>query len=90
MLVVVLNEWVTETKETPWASNVSTRLRKSASDAGQPIELIDDDHIDPSRSSISMSAACFCSGWPTPSTRRKSRRRRNDPEPVASPRALGS
>ena len=47
MLVVVLNDWVTETKETPWASNVSTNLAKSA--RGQPIDLIDDDHVDPSR-----------------------------------------
>src|ERR1700733_12341053 len=32
MLVVVLKDWVTETKETPWASNVSTNLAKSASE----------------------------------------------------------
>ncbi len=30
--VVVLNCWVTETNETPWASNSSTSLAKSASD----------------------------------------------------------
>ena len=48
MLVVVLNDWVTETKETPWASNVSTNFAKSAR-SGQPIDLIDDDHVDPSR-----------------------------------------
>ena len=30
--VVVLNCWVTETKETPWASKSSTSLAKSASD----------------------------------------------------------
>src|SRR5258705_8946882 len=30
--VVVLNCWVTETNETPWASNSSTNLAKSASD----------------------------------------------------------
>jgi DNA-binding transcriptional regulator LsrR (DeoR family) len=29
---VVLNCWVTETNETPWASNSSTSLAKSASD----------------------------------------------------------
>jgi hypothetical protein len=52
MLVVVLNDWVTETKETPWASNVSTSFAKSASERGQPIDLIDDDHIDPSRLNI--------------------------------------
>ena len=32
MLVVVLNDWVTETKETPLASNVSTSLAKSGSE----------------------------------------------------------
>ena len=32
MLVVVLKAWVTEMKETPWASNSSTSLVKSASD----------------------------------------------------------
>jgi hypothetical protein len=32
MLVVVLKDWVTETNETPWASNVSTSLAKSASE----------------------------------------------------------
>ncbi len=30
--VVVLNCWVTETNETPWASNSSTSLAKSARD----------------------------------------------------------
>src|SRR4030081_1343381 len=37
--VVVLNCWVTETKETPWVSNNSTSLAKSASD------LVYDDDI---------------------------------------------
>src|SRR5271169_5664642 len=32
MEVVVLNCWVTETNETPWASNSSTSLAKSARD----------------------------------------------------------
>jgi hypothetical protein len=32
MLVVVLKDWVTETKETLWASNSSTSLAKSASE----------------------------------------------------------
>ena len=30
--VVVLNCWVTETNDTPWASNSSTSLAKSAND----------------------------------------------------------
>ncbi len=32
MEVVVLNCWVTDTNDTPWASNSSTSLAKSASD----------------------------------------------------------
>ena len=32
MLVVVLNDWVTDTQETPRASKVSTILAKSVSD----------------------------------------------------------
>ena len=32
MLVVVLNDWVIETKLTPAASNVSTSLAKSSSE----------------------------------------------------------
>ena len=49
MLVVVLNDWVTETKETPWASNSLDQLGEVGERAGQPIDLIDDDHVDPSR-----------------------------------------
>jgi hypothetical protein len=48
MLVVVLKDWVTETKEMPWASNVSTSLAIGER-ARQPIDLIDDDHVDSSR-----------------------------------------
>ena len=32
MLVVVLNDWVTDTNDTAWASNNSISLAKSASD----------------------------------------------------------
>jgi hypothetical protein len=31
MLVVVLNDWVTDTKDTAWASKISISLAKSAS-----------------------------------------------------------
>jgi hypothetical protein len=48
MLVVVLKAWVTEMNETPCASTSSTSLANSASAAGQPIDLVDDDHVDPS------------------------------------------
>jgi hypothetical protein len=47
MLVVVLNDWVTDTKDTSCLSTVSTSLAKSASE-GQPIDLVDDDHVDAS------------------------------------------
>ena len=51
--VVVLNCWVTETNDTPWASNSSTSLAKSAKRAGQAIDLVDDDDIDPVGSNVS-------------------------------------
>src|SRR5450432_2528715 len=35
MLVVVLNDWVTETKDTPWASNNSTSLAVQLRTAGR-------------------------------------------------------
>ena len=43
--VVVLNCWVTETNDTPCASNSSTSLAKSANGSGQTINLVDDDDI---------------------------------------------
>src|SRR6266536_2277661 len=46
--VVVLNCWVTETNETPWASNSSTSLAKSANDRGQPVDLVDHHHVNAS------------------------------------------
>ena len=50
--VVVLNCWVTETNDTPWASNSSTSLAKSAKRAGQAIDLVDDNDIDPVGSNV--------------------------------------
>src|ERR1700692_3564297 len=44
--VVVLNCWVTETNETPCASNSSTSLAKSASDRVRRSNLVDDDDVD--------------------------------------------
>src|SRR5260221_11754570 len=44
--VVVLNCWVTETNETPWASNSSTSLAKSARDLVKTVDLVDDDDVD--------------------------------------------
>ena len=45
--VVVLNDWVTMTKVTPLRSNTSTSLAKSISDAAEPVDLVDHDHVDP-------------------------------------------
>src|SRR5882672_2661060 len=44
--VVVLNCWVTETNETPWVSNSSTSLAKSA------IDLVDDNDVNLSGADI--------------------------------------
>src|SRR5260221_1885955 len=40
MEVVVLNCWVTETNETPWASNSSTSLAKSANDLVRAVRIM--------------------------------------------------
>src|SRR4030088_1144519 len=45
MEVVVLNCWVTETNDTPCASNSSTSLAKSANDLVQTVDLVDDDDV---------------------------------------------
>ena len=45
MLLVVLNDWVIETKDTPCWSNNSTSLAKSASDRVNPVDLVDHDDI---------------------------------------------
>src|SRR4030088_1681899 len=44
--VVVLNCWVTETKDTSCLSNSSTSLAKSASDRVRRVDLVDDDDVD--------------------------------------------
>src|SRR5271154_3307139 len=51
MEVVVLNCWVTETNDTPWASNSSTSLAKSASER-QAVDLVDDNNVELSRADI--------------------------------------
>jgi hypothetical protein len=52
MLVVVLNDWVTDTKLVPAASNASTSFAKSSSERGQPVDLVDDDDVDALRGNI--------------------------------------
>ena len=46
MLVVVLKDWVIETNETECWSKNSTSLAKSASERGQPVDLVDDNDVD--------------------------------------------
>src|SRR5439155_15269084 len=45
--LVVLNCWVTDTNDTPWASKISTSRAKSASERVSRSTLVDDDDIDP-------------------------------------------
>src|SRR5215210_933312 len=49
MEVVVLNCWVTETKEAPRPSKTSTILAKFGERAGEPVDLVDHHDIDTSR-----------------------------------------
>ena len=44
--VVVLNDWVTETKVTPERSKTSTSFEKSISERRQPVDLVDHDDVD--------------------------------------------
>ena len=44
--VVVLNCWVTETKETPWRVEQLDQLGEVRQRAGQPVDLVDDDDVD--------------------------------------------
>ena len=46
MDVVVLKDCVTETKVTPFRSNTSTSLAKSASERDEAVDLVDDHHVD--------------------------------------------
>ncbi len=55
MLVVVLKDWVIETKEEPALSSASTSLAKSSKRAGQAVDLPDDDDIDLASAAISVS-----------------------------------
>ena len=48
MLVVVLKDWVTETKETLVRVEQLDQLGEVGKRAGQPVDLVDDDHVDPS------------------------------------------
>src|SRR5277367_4683621 len=50
--VVVLNCWVTETNDTPCASNSSTSLAKSVQRSRQAIDLVDDDDVKLPRADI--------------------------------------
>src|SRR6516165_7258887 len=54
--VVVLNCCVTETNEASLASRISTDLGKIGKRAGQPVDLVDDDDVDPLRRDIGEQA----------------------------------
>ena len=46
MLVVVLNDWVTETKVAPGLVERFDQLGEVEQRAGQPVDLVDDDDVD--------------------------------------------
>ena len=48
MLEVVLNDWVTETNETVMGVEQLDQLGEVSERAGQPVDLVDDDDVDPS------------------------------------------
>ncbi len=56
MLVVVLKDWVMETKLVPALSSASTSLAKSSKRAGQAVDLVDDDDVDLARCDIGQQA----------------------------------
>ena len=47
MLVVVLKAWVTEMKETACASNKFDQFGEVGKRSRQPVDLVDDDDVDP-------------------------------------------
>ena len=55
MLELVLNDWVTDTNETLWASNSSMSFAKSAKRAGQAVDLVNQHNIDPTSANITSS-----------------------------------
>ena len=54
--VVVLNCCVTETKVTPFRSNTSTSFAKSVSERREPVDLVDDDGVDPAGLDVGQQA----------------------------------
>jgi hypothetical protein len=84
MLVVVLKDWV---KGDAMGIERLDQLGEVRQRAGQPIDLIDDDDVDPPGLDIDEQVLERQANHRAAA---ESRRRRNDPEPVASPRALGS
>ena len=87
MPVVVLKDWVTETKETPLGVECLDQLGEVGERTGQAIDLIDDDHVDPSGLHIGQE---LLQRRPVHKTRRKSRRHHNGHGSTAGPRETGS
>ena len=46
MASVVLNDWVMETKVTPWRSKSLDQLEEIQQRAGKPVDLVDDHDVD--------------------------------------------
>jgi hypothetical protein len=56
LVVVVLNDWVTETKLVPACIEGFDQLGKVEQRAGQPVDLVDHDDIDPACRNIGEQA----------------------------------
>ena len=55
MLELVLNDWVTDTNETLWASNSFNELCEVGERAGQAVDLVNQHNIDPTSANITSS-----------------------------------
>ena len=87
MLLVVLNDWVTETKETEGWIKELDQLGEIGKRPGQPVDLVDDDDIDLAGPDLGEEALAGQGG---PARPRKRRRHRSGRESGASPHAPGS
>ena len=84
--VVVLNACVTETKETPWASNTSTILAKSSSERVSRSILYTTTMSTLDGANVGQKAL---QGWPLERPCPTSRRRHSELAAFASPRLSG-
>ena len=87
MLVVVLNDWVTETKETSMLVEQLHQLGEVGQRAGQPVDLVDDDDVDLPGSHLVQQVL---QGRAVERGARTGRHRRSDRATSASPHGPGS